>query len=90
MFNNKGQPTFNLLAIVPLVLVMFPGNQAGAQDIDSNIFNQLEYRHIGPPGNRVSSVAGVPGNPNVYYAGKPGRRNTQDNRRRYQLGSDLR
>jgi photosystem II stability/assembly factor-like uncharacterized protein len=29
----------------------------------------LPYRYIGPPGNRVSAVAGVPGDPNVYYAG---------------------
>ena len=71
MFNNKGQLTFNLLAIVPLVFVMFPGSQAGAQAVDSKIFNQLQYRHIGPPGNRVSSVAGVAGDPNVYYAGNP-------------------
>src|SRR5439155_10649923 len=30
---------------------------------------QLRYRYIGPVGNRVSSVAGVPGDPNTYYAG---------------------
>ncbi|HEV2063748.1 MAG TPA: sialidase [Thermoanaerobaculia bacterium] len=29
----------------------------------------LAYRFIGPPGNRVSAVAGVPGDPNTYYAG---------------------
>ena len=29
----------------------------------------LHYRYIGPVGNRVSSVAGVAGDPNVYYAG---------------------
>ena len=29
----------------------------------------LRYRYIGPVGNRVSAVAGVPGDPNVYYAG---------------------
>ena len=30
---------------------------------------QLRYRYIGPVGNRVSSIAGVPGDPNTYYAG---------------------
>ena len=35
----------------------------------SELFNQLKYRHIGPEGNRVSAVAGVVGDPNVYYAG---------------------
>jgi photosystem II stability/assembly factor-like uncharacterized protein len=29
----------------------------------------LHYRYIGPVGNRVSSIAGVIGDPNVYYAG---------------------
>ena len=29
----------------------------------------LPYRFIGPPGNRVSAVVGVPGDPNVAYAG---------------------
>ena len=29
----------------------------------------LEFRHIGPVGNRTLSVAGIPGNPDIYYAG---------------------
>ena len=29
----------------------------------------LAYRFIGPPGNRVSAVVGVPGEPNTYYVG---------------------
>lgn len=29
----------------------------------------LQYRFLGPPGNRVSAVAGVPGDPNTCYAG---------------------
>src|SRR4051812_31245505 len=29
----------------------------------------LRFRYIGPVGNRVASVAGVAGDPNVYYAG---------------------
>ena len=32
-------------------------------------YEHLPFRFIGPPGNRVSSVVGVPGDPNVYYAG---------------------
>src|ERR1019366_5014019 len=31
--------------------------------------SELHYRYIGPVGNCVSSVAGVVGDPNVYYAG---------------------
>ncbi|HEX9754713.1 MAG TPA: hypothetical protein VGA42_03365 [Gemmatimonadales bacterium] len=37
--------------------------------IDTALYAQLRYRHIGPEGNRVSSVAGVPGDRRVYYAG---------------------
>src|SRR5579872_7234446 len=30
---------------------------------------QLRFRYIGPVGNRIIAVVGVPGNPNIYYAG---------------------
>lgn len=32
-------------------------------------FDALRWRHIGPVGNRVSAVYGVPGDPNTYYFG---------------------
>src|SRR5688572_22042585 len=31
--------------------------------------NAMRFRYIGPVGNRVSAVVGIPGDPNVYYAG---------------------
>jgi photosystem II stability/assembly factor-like uncharacterized protein len=34
-----------------------------------DVYSQLKWRYIGPTGNRVTSVAGVPGDPLVYYAG---------------------
>lgn len=37
--------------------------------LDSTWYTQLKFRHIGPEGNRVSAVAGVAGDPLVYYAG---------------------
>jgi photosystem II stability/assembly factor-like uncharacterized protein len=37
--------------------------------LDPSVYGALRWRHIGPEGNRVSAVVGVPGNPNVYYAG---------------------
>jgi len=40
-----------------------------AQTADDRLFEDLEYRYIGPVGNRVSAVAGIPGAPNVYYFG---------------------
>jgi len=43
--------------------------QAQPSPIDPDLYKQLRYRHIGPVGNRVSAVAGVPGDPHTYYAG---------------------
>jgi photosystem II stability/assembly factor-like uncharacterized protein len=43
----------------------------GAQAIayDPAMVAQLRYRYVGPVGNRVASIAGVPGDANTYYAG---------------------
>ncbi|MFN8058302.1 MAG: hypothetical protein U0Q12_04005 [Vicinamibacterales bacterium] len=41
----------------------------GRRASDTSPYGQLEFRFVGPPGNRVSAVAGVPGDSNVYYAG---------------------
>ncbi len=32
-------------------------------------YSALEYRYIGPPGNRTIAVAGIPGDPLTYYVG---------------------
>jgi hypothetical protein len=32
-------------------------------------YAELKFRFVGPPGNRVSAVVGVPGDSNVCYAG---------------------
>src|SRR3954469_11129354 len=37
--------------------------------VDPSLLSDLRYRYIGPVGNRVASVAGVPGDFNTYYAG---------------------
>jgi photosystem II stability/assembly factor-like uncharacterized protein len=39
------------------------------QEVKEEFFKQLKYRHIGPVGNRVIAVVGVPGNANICYAG---------------------
>ncbi|HSS43832.1 MAG TPA: sialidase, partial [Thermoanaerobaculia bacterium] len=50
-----------------------PGGKPGAPVPDekkpADPYAGLAYRFIGPPGNRVSAVLGVPGDPNTYYAG---------------------
>lgn len=48
------------------IAIMFSFIVAHAQQ--PNI-DALRYRYIGPVGNRVTSIAGVPGQPYVYYAG---------------------
>jgi photosystem II stability/assembly factor-like uncharacterized protein len=42
---------------------------ASSPDTRDTLFDGLEYRFIGPVGNRVPAVVGVPGDPAVYYAG---------------------
>ena len=41
----------------------------GAQEVPTSAFASMRYRHIGPLGNRITSVAGVPGDRFTYYAG---------------------
>jgi photosystem II stability/assembly factor-like uncharacterized protein len=40
-----------------------------ASGIDSSWYAALRWRHVGPEGNRVTSVAGVNGDRTTYYAG---------------------
>jgi photosystem II stability/assembly factor-like uncharacterized protein len=50
------------------VTVVFAGHLA-AQGVTPDSYKQLQFRYIGPVGNRISAVAGVAGDPWVYYAG---------------------
>src|SRR5262245_11367478 len=43
--------------------------RAQPQPLVPNIYKALKFRYIGPGGNRIIAIAGVPGNLNVYYAG---------------------
>ncbi len=40
-----------------------------AQTVPADQLDALRYRYIGPQGNRISSVAGVAGDPSTYYVG---------------------
>jgi photosystem II stability/assembly factor-like uncharacterized protein len=40
-----------------------------APAIDAALYARLQYRYLGPEGNRLPAVAGVPGDPLTYYAG---------------------
>ncbi len=60
-----------LLAALPLPRESAAQNPATrpSVSIDPALYASLRYRHIGPVGNRVSSTAGVVGDPLTYYAG---------------------
>ena len=42
---------------------------AQGSGIPADLYSQLRWRYIGPEGNRVSAIAGLPGDPLVVYAG---------------------
>lgn len=61
----------NIAALV--FLALFSGADSFAQRPDVTMLESLHWRLIGSfRGGRVSAVAGVPDNPNVYYFGTPG------------------
>jgi len=59
----------NVLACAILALGAAAYAQAQQSQINPDVYKQLQFRYIGPVGNRTTAVAGVPGNPNVYYVG---------------------
>ncbi len=58
-----------LLVFVSLFCVPPSARGQDAGRVQGDLLEDLQYRHIGPVGNRVSAVVGVPGDPNVYYIG---------------------
>ena len=46
-----------------------PAAPAAVLRLDTAQYSKLRYRYIGPEGNRVTSIAGVAGDPFTYYAG---------------------
>ncbi|MCC7052083.1 MAG: hypothetical protein IT355_02370 [Gemmatimonadaceae bacterium] len=46
-----------------------PATPAMPAGVDSTALQNLAWRHVGPEGNRVTSVAGVAGDRTTYYAG---------------------
>jgi photosystem II stability/assembly factor-like uncharacterized protein len=56
--------------VAVMALAMVPGHAQERSRADiSALYSQLPWRYIGPEGNRVIAVAGVPGDPLIYYAG---------------------
>lgn len=60
------------LLAAALLLVAFTPSEGSAQ-MDDALFQSMRYRNIGPHrGGRVTTVAGVPGEPFLYYQGATG------------------
>ena len=59
-----------LVAALLVVGSLFPSTPALlAQEVAHEQLSGLRFRHIGPVGNRLASVVGVPGDRDTYYAG---------------------
>lgn len=60
----------SLLAIFCLfAALLLTTPELHAQQTSKDIAGALRFRYIGPVGNRLTSVVGIPGNPYVYYVG---------------------
>src|SRR5207247_7920444 len=60
---------FARITLATLILGVWSATPIQTQSSAPDLFKALEFRHIGPQGNRVVAVAGVPGDPNTLYAG---------------------
>jgi len=63
-FRRSSTALFAAVALLPAA-----GIAQSAPDLSDAVFNDLEYRHVGPVGNRVSAVGGIPGDPLTYFVG---------------------
>ncbi|PWT93730.1 MAG: sialidase [Blastocatellia bacterium] len=61
--------SFRSFAPVTLCLLVAVFAPLSAQESTRDILGALRYRFIGPVGNRLTSVVGIPGQPNIYYVG---------------------
>src|SRR5579864_8677709 len=59
---------FSLLLAIAVLCVSGPV-RAQQPQISPDVYNEMKFRYIGPVGNRATAVAGIPGNPNIYYVG---------------------
>jgi photosystem II stability/assembly factor-like uncharacterized protein len=55
--------------LVAATVFLAPSAAQQASRVGADVYRAMTWRHIGPEGNRISAVAGVPGQPLVYYAG---------------------
>jgi photosystem II stability/assembly factor-like uncharacterized protein len=68
MLKRKRILLLSLLAIC-LSIHAAQAQETNKEILGKDILGALRYRHIGPTGNRLTSVVGIPGQPNIYYVG---------------------
>src|SRR5690349_19374424 len=57
------------VVLVSLFAICLSVLSVTAQESRKDMLSALRFRHIGPTGNRLTSVVGIPGEPNIYYVG---------------------
>lgn len=64
--------TIKRLSHVVMLVIAFVSMstfESQAQEVSADQLKQLEFRHVGPIGNRIISVAGIPGDRLTYFVG---------------------
>ncbi len=61
--------TILVVSLLALCFSIHPIHTAKAQQTNKDILGSLRFRHIGPVGNRLTCVVGIPDQPNIYYVG---------------------
>lgn len=71
---SRARNGFVLRGIAGMVVLCLLPLLAMAKTDTSDVMHNIKFRNIGPAaaGGRVSAVAGIPGQPNVYYVGAAG------------------
>jgi len=72
---TAGQRTLLSFALIVITQISSAGlfAQQASETIDPSLYSAMRWRLIGPHrGGRVTAVAGIPGDPAVYYMGTPG------------------
>ena len=66
---HRSLPSFLTATVMGLFMCLALASSAVAQQATPDVYEGLQWRHIGPPGNRTSAVVGVPGDPLVSFIG---------------------
>src|ERR1700677_3674643 len=66
-------PASSIVRRAIILVVAFLSIAASAQQYDPSLYSGMQWRQIGPfRAGRVTGVAGVPGQPAIYYMGTAG------------------